>query len=50
MLCNILHLRFSILLLGEIMKMGYSFACFMSKKIVFSQFLQIPTYKSNFFI
>jgi hypothetical protein len=35
---------------GEIMKVGYTFACFMTKKIVFSQVIQLPTYKSIFFI
>jgi hypothetical protein len=38
------------LYLGEIMKVGYTFACFMRKKIVFSQVIQLPTYKSIFFI
>jgi hypothetical protein len=37
-------------LLGEIMKVGYTFACFMTKKTVFSQVIQLPTYKSIFFI
>jgi hypothetical protein len=36
--------------LGEIMKVGYTFACFMRKKTVFSQVIQLPTYKSIFFI
>jgi hypothetical protein len=36
--------------MGEIMKMGYTFACFMRKKIVFSQVLQLPAYKSISFI
>jgi hypothetical protein len=36
--------------LGEIMKMGYTFACFMRKKTVFSQVIQLLTYKSIFFI
>jgi hypothetical protein len=35
---------------GEIMKVGYTFACFMTKKIVFSQVIQLLTYKSIFFI
>jgi hypothetical protein len=35
---------------GEIMKVGYTFACFMTKKTVFSQVIQLPTYKSIFFI
>jgi hypothetical protein len=35
---------------GEIMKVGYTFACFMRKKTVFSQVIQLPTYKSIFFI
>jgi hypothetical protein len=30
------------------MKVGYTFACFMTKKTVFSQFIQLPTYKSIF--
>jgi hypothetical protein len=37
-------------ILGEIMKVGYTFACFMTKKTVFSQVIQLPTYKSIFFI
>jgi hypothetical protein len=36
--------------MGEIMKVGYTFACFMTKKTVFSQVIQLPTYKSIFFI
>ena len=35
---------------GKIMKMGNTFACFMTKKTVFSQVIQLPTYKSIFFI
>jgi hypothetical protein len=31
------------------MKVGYTFACFMRKKTVFSQVIQLPTYKSIFF-
>jgi hypothetical protein len=30
------------------MKVGYTFACFMTKKTVFSQVIQLPTYKSIF--
>jgi hypothetical protein len=37
-------------LLGKIMKMGNTFFCFIRKKIVFSQVLQLPAYKINFFI
>ena len=32
------------------MKLGNTFACFMTKKIVFSQVLQLPAYKSIFYI
>jgi hypothetical protein len=39
-----------LIILGEIMKMGYTFACFMRKKTVFSQVLQLPAYKSIFFV
>jgi hypothetical protein len=35
---------------GKIMKLGNTFACFMTKKIVFSQVLQLLAYKSIFFI
>jgi hypothetical protein len=38
------------LYMGEIMKMGYTFACFMRKKTVFSQVIQFSTYKSIFLI
>jgi hypothetical protein len=34
---------------GKIMKMGNTFDCFMRKKTVFSQVLQLSASKSNFF-
>jgi hypothetical protein len=35
---------------GEIIKMGVYFSCFVRKKPIFSQVLQLPVYKSIFFI
>jgi hypothetical protein len=35
---------------GKIMEMGVYFSCFMRKKTIFSQVLQLPVYKSIFFI